>query len=173
MTTNTARAVRFTTAYALLRTAADLADHWVQSDYCAQVKGATDQAPVTFKDERTTVETIHGTTDGIKACAWHCCTYTATQALALILGSRALGLRLNPVATTVGLAFSGLTHYAADRRVPNGLLERLAKATGKKRFYRLADHGMNGAYCLDQAWHHAFETVAALIIAALSTKELS
>ncbi|MEU8511618.1 hypothetical protein AB0C76_08535 [Kitasatospora sp. NPDC048722] len=61
------------------------------------------------------------------------------------------------------LALSAVTHYIADRREP---LRRLADATGKGRFVRLADHGMNGAYALDQAWHHAAETVAALIASA-------
>ncbi|MEU9397691.1 hypothetical protein AB0D86_47955 [Streptomyces sp. NPDC048324] len=46
------------------------------------------------------------------------------------------------------------------------ILHRIAKATGKERFFKLADFGMNGAYCLDQAWHHGAETVAALIAAA-------
>jgi hypothetical protein len=41
------RAARFAAAYALLRAAADVADHWVQSDQCAQAKGATDAAPIT------------------------------------------------------------------------------------------------------------------------------
>ncbi|MGW5851813.1 hypothetical protein ACWFQ8_28375 [Streptomyces sp. NPDC055254] len=29
------------------------------------------------------------------------------------------------------------------------ILERLATATGKENFFRLADHGLNGAYALD------------------------
>lgn len=156
---------KFTVAYALLRAAADVADHWVQSDHCAQTKGATDAAPVTTTDPRTGTKTTAGTTGGRRACVWHCVTYTATQGAVLIAGSRAVGVRLHPGAVATALAVSGLTHYAADRRVPGGLLHRLAKATGKERFYLLADHGMNGAYALDQAWHHGAETLAALIAA--------
>jgi hypothetical protein len=162
----THRAAKFTVSYALLRAAADVADHWVQSDYCAQAKGATDKAPVTYKNEKTEIETTVGTNGGRRACAWHCLTYTATQGLVLVAGSRAVGIRLNPAAVAGALAFSGITHYIADRRVPNGVLHRIAKATGKERFFKLADFGMNGAYCLDQAWHHGAETVAALIAAA-------
>lgn len=156
----TRRAAKFAAVYALLRAAADIGDHWVQSDYCARTKGATDTAPATGDDG-----TVHGTAAGRKACAWHCTTYTATQAAALLIGTRALGLRLNPGAAAAALAVSGLTHYAADRRVPGGLLEHLAETTGKGNFYRLAAHGMNGANKLDQAWHHGFETLAALIAA--------
>ncbi|MFI9588265.1 hypothetical protein ACIHCQ_42270 [Streptomyces sp. NPDC052236] len=162
----TRRATNFTVAYALLRAAADVADHWVQSDYCAQAKGATDKAPVTTTDEKTEAETVNGTKEGRRACAWHCATYTATQGLVLVAGSRAVGIRLHPGAVAGALAVSGITHYIADRRVPDGVLHRLAKATGKERFFKLADHGMNGAYALDQAWHHGAETVAALIAAA-------
>ncbi|THA28258.1 hypothetical protein E4198_00140 [Streptomyces sp. RKND-216] len=155
-----ARAARFAALYALMRAAADLGDHWIQSDHCARTKGATNAAPVTADDGTT-----HGTAAGRKACAWHCTTYTATQVAALLIGSRVLGLRLHPGATAAALAVSGLTHYAADRRVPGGLLQRVADATGKGNFYRLAGHGMNGSYALDQAWHHTCETVAALIAA--------
>ncbi|MGR3939559.1 hypothetical protein LCH29_43095, partial [Streptomyces sp. BRA346] len=39
----------------------------------------------------------------------------------------------------------------------------------KLAFYRLADNGMNGAFHLDAAWHHGWETVAALIATAKAT----
>ncbi|MFI9365985.1 hypothetical protein ACIG5E_33780 [Kitasatospora sp. NPDC053057] len=159
-TTHPARAARFAAAYALLRAGADVGDHLVQSDHCARTKGATDAAPVTGDDG-----TVHGTAAGRRACAIHCLTYSATQAAALVLGARALGLRLHPGQVAAALAISGLTHYAIDRRVPGGLLQRFADAIGKGNFYRLADHGMNGAYCMDGAVHHAFETVAAAVLA--------
>ncbi|MER0443101.1 hypothetical protein ABR738_00670 [Streptomyces sp. Edi4] len=143
------RPAHFGTAYALLRAAADGADHWVQSAVCAQAKGATDAAPVVYEDPRTQVKTPFGTNGGRRACAWHVVTYTATQGLVLVAGTRVLGVRLHPGAVAGALALSSLTHYAADRRVPNGLLHRLAKKTGKERFYKLADFGMNGAYALD------------------------
>ncbi|MFJ8981593.1 hypothetical protein [Streptomyces sp. NPDC102282] len=36
-------------------------------------------------------------------------------------------------------------------------------------FYHLASHGMNGAFQLDSAWHHGWETVAALIATTKAT----
>ncbi|MEU2455886.1 hypothetical protein ABZ605_38080 [Streptomyces sp. NPDC012765] len=160
------RTAAFAAAYALLRAAADVADHWAQSEVCALTKGATDAAPVTYTDEKTGTETVFGTSGGIRSCGWHVTTYTATQGLALLGGARLLGVRLHPAAVAGALAVSGLTHYAADRRVPGGLLHRLATAAGKEPFYKMADHGINGAYLLDQAWHHGWETLAALIAAA-------
>ncbi|WP_033820897.1 hypothetical protein [Kitasatospora sp. MBT63] len=142
------RAARFATAYALLRAAADVADHWIQTDHQAATKGQHDH------------NEGQSSAAGRRACAAHVATYTATQATALLLGTRALGVRLRPGPVTAALALSAVTHYIADRREP---LRRLADATGGRAFVRLADHGMNGAYALDQAWHHAFETAAALI----------
>lgn len=159
------RATKFAVAYALLRAAADVADHWVQRDVDAQAKGATDAHPVTTVDEKTGEKHVHGTREGRLACFHHVVTYTATQGLVLLGGSRAVGIRLHPGAVAGALAFSGVTHYIADRRVPGGVLERLAKATGKGRFFKLTDFGMNGGYCLDQAAHHGAETVAAVIAA--------
>lgn len=156
----TTRTARFAAAYALLRAGADIGDHLVQSDVCARTKGATDAAPVTGDDG-----TVHGTAAGRRACAVHCLTYTATQAAALTLGALTLDLRLRPGQAAAALAISGLTHYAIDRRVPGGLLQRFADATGKRTFFRLADHGINGAYCMDSAVHHGFETIAAAVLA--------
>ncbi|WP_371481977.1 hypothetical protein [Kitasatospora sp. NBC_00315] len=145
------RAARFATAYALLRTAADVADHWIQTDHQASNKGQHDH-----NDGQSSAA-------GRRACAAHVATYTATQGAALLLGSRVLGVRLRPGPVAAALALSAVTHYVADRREP---LRRLADATGKANFVRLADHGMNGAYALDQAWHHVFETAAAVIASA-------
>ncbi|MDN3262900.1 hypothetical protein QWJ26_24450 [Streptomyces sp. CSDS2] len=152
----------FAAVYALLRASADYADHWGQSDHDAQVKGATDAAPVTYTHQDGTTTTV-GTRGGRRACLRHVLQYTATQGLVLAGGTRALGIRLHPAAVAAALAVSGVTHYAADRRVPQGLLQRLATAIGKEPFYKQTDFGMNGAYCLDQSWHHSWETLAALI----------
>ncbi|MFE7194034.1 hypothetical protein [Kitasatospora sp. NPDC057541] len=162
---NTARTARFAAAYALLRAGADIGDHLVQSDHCARTKGATDAAPAKVLNDDGQVIATHGTAAGRRACAIHCLTYTATQAAALLLGARALGLRLRPGQVAAALAISGLTHYAIDRRVPNGVLQRFADATGKGAFYRLADHGINGAARMDAACHHGFETIAAAVLA--------
>ncbi|WP_128977366.1 hypothetical protein [Streptomyces roseicoloratus] len=160
----THRSALFAAVLGLGRAGSNIGDHWIQNDYCARVKGATDDKPVYLTtDDPDDEPTVHGTTDGIKACAWHCLTYTATQALAVGAGARVLGIRLHPGAAAAALALSFVTHYAADRRVPDGLLETLATKTGKGNFWRLADHGINGAYCLDNAWHHGWETTAALV----------
>ncbi|MGW6916675.1 hypothetical protein ACWGB8_23040 [Kitasatospora sp. NPDC054939] len=144
------RAARFAAAYALLRAAADVADHWIQTDHQAATKGHHNH-------------NRQSSADGRRACAAHVAAYTATQGAVLLAGSRLLGIRLRPGPVAAALVLSALTHYAADRREP---LRKLADATGKGKFVRLADHGMNGAYCLDQAWHHAFETCAAAIASA-------
>ncbi|GAA1401506.1 hypothetical protein GCM10009639_43890 [Kitasatospora putterlickiae] len=150
-TTMPLRAVRFTVSYALLRAAADVADHWIQTDYQASTKGQHDHAEG------------QSSAAGRRACAAHVASYTATQAAVLLAGTRLLGVRLRPVPVVAALAVSAVTHYVADRREP---LRRLADETGKGRFVRLADHGLNGGYLLDQAWHHGWETAAALIAAA-------
>ncbi|MEU8512064.1 hypothetical protein AB0C76_10805 [Kitasatospora sp. NPDC048722] len=147
----TARAARFAASYALLRAAADVADHWIQTDHQASTKGQHDH-----NDGQSS-------TAGRRACAAHVATYTATQGAALLAGTRLLGVRLRPGPVAAALALSAVTHYIADRREP---LRHLADATGKGNFVRLADHGMNGAYALDQAWHHTAETIAALIASA-------
>lgn len=164
------RPATFAALLGLTRAASAIGDFWVQSDFCARVKGASDDAPVTFEDPATKERTTHGTADGRKACLHHCLTYTATQAIVAGLGARALGIRVHPGAAVAALAVSGVTHYIADRRVPGkGVLERLATRTGKEGFYRLADFGMNGAFHLDSSWHHGWETVAALIAATKTT----
>ncbi|MBD0694339.1 transcriptional regulator [Streptomyces sp. CBMA123] len=139
----TSRASAFAAAYALLRASADLADHWIQTDHQASTKSDRSAA-------------------GRRACAAHVTAYTATQAAALLLGARLLGLRPKPRRLLAALALSCATHYLADRREP---LRRAAEATRRGNFLRLADHGMNGAYILDQSWHHVIETCAALILA--------
>ncbi|MFJ4343159.1 hypothetical protein [Streptomyces sp. NPDC088915] len=170
MTSAHRNAAVFATLLGLTRAASAIGDFWVQSDYCARVKGASDKDRVTYEDPRTKKTTTHGTSDGRKACLEHCLTYTATQALVAGLGARALGLRIHPAAAAAALAVSFTTHYAADRRVPGkGVLEKLATKTGKGGFYRLADHGINGAFHLDSAWHYGWETLAALIATTKAT----
>ncbi|MER7112220.1 hypothetical protein [Streptomyces sp. NPDC000229] len=154
----------FAALLGLTRAASAVGDFWVQNDFCARVKGASDEAPVTYEDPRTKEKTTHGTTDGRRACLHHCLTYTATQAIVAGLGARALGIQVHPGAAAAALALSFGTHYIADRRVPGkGVLEKLATKTGKESLYRLADFGMNGAFHLDSTWHHGWETIAALI----------
>ncbi|MER5350692.1 transcriptional regulator [Kitasatospora sp. NPDC002551] len=169
-TTNTVlslRPVRFAVSYALLRVAADVADHWVQTDHQAATKGQHDHTPG------------QSSLAGRRACAAHVATYTATQGAVLLAGTRLLGVRLRPGPVVAALAVSAVTHYVADRREP---LRLLARAVGIDGFHALGTpahpaHPVTaggsyaptlgtGAYALDQAWHHAFETYAALIASA-------
>ncbi|MDQ0938643.1 hypothetical protein [Streptomyces sp. V1I1] len=63
----------FAAVFGLGRAGSNVGDHFVQSDYCARVKGATDAKPVHFTTGNPDDEpTVHGTADGRKACAWHC-----------------------------------------------------------------------------------------------------
>jgi len=160
----------FAALLGLTRAASAVGDFWVQSDFCARVKGASDDHLVTYQDPVTEEKTTHGTADGRKACLQHCLTYTATQAIVAGAGARALGIRVHPAAAAAALAISFTTHYAADRRVPGkNLLERIATKTGKGGFYKLTSHGINGAFHLDSAWHHGWETVAALVATTKAT----
>ncbi|MFD5848205.1 hypothetical protein [Streptomyces chartreusis] len=160
----THRPAVFAALLGLTRAGSAIGDFWLQTDYCARVKGASDEFPVTYEDPATDETTVHGTADGRKACLHHCLTYTAAQAIVAGAGARALGIRVHPAAAAAALVISFGTHYAADRRVPGkGLLERIATKTGKGGFYKLAAHGINGAFHMDGAWHHGWETVAALV----------
>ncbi|WP_327328733.1 hypothetical protein OG735_41445 (plasmid) [Streptomyces sp. NBC_01210] len=166
----THRPAVFAALLGLTRAASAIGDFWIQDDFCARVKGASDDHPVTYQDPVTEEKTTHGTADGRKACLHHCLTYTATQAIVASAGARALGIRVHPAAAAAALAISFGTHYAADRRVPGkGLLEKIATKTGKGGFYKLADFGINGAFHLDGAWHHGWETVAALVATTKAT----
>jgi hypothetical protein len=156
---DTSRAARFAAAYGLLRAAAAVGDHWVQTDHQAVTKGQYDDVP--GQSSRA----------GRTACVTHVATYTATQALALAVGGRVLGIRWTPARVAAVLTLAASTHAIADRRRP---LQNLADAVGNGGFYRLGaprpGHDDNpsigtGAYALDAAWHHAWETAAALILA--------
>ncbi|OIJ95426.1 hypothetical protein [Streptomyces colonosanans] len=150
MTDNSTRATRFAAAYALMRMAADVGDHWIQSDHQAVTKGQHDE------------NEGQSSRAGRIACTAHVATYTATQAAVLYAGSRVLGLRLKPARVAAALALSASTHWWADRRIH---LKAVADATGKGNFYNLGGP-LGGAYALDQAFHHAVETVAAAIAAS-------
>jgi hypothetical protein len=130
----------FPAAYALLRIAADVADHWIQSDHQAKHKGKPGA-------------------EGHKALAGHVASYTATQAVALAVGNHVLGLGLRPRNMAAALVLSGATHYGIDRRWP---VRKAAEATGKGSFYDLGGP-LGGAYLLDQATHHFAEGVAAFL----------
>lgn len=130
----------YAAVYALFRVAADVADHWVQSDHQAQHKAKPGA-------------------EGHKALGGHVASYTVTQAAALLIGNRALGLGLRPRSMAAALALSGATHYLIDRRWP---VRKAAEATGKGGFYELGGP-LGGAYLLDQATHHLAEGFAAYL----------
>ncbi|MEU3182454.1 hypothetical protein [Streptomyces albidoflavus] len=90
------RPATFAALLGLTRAASAIGDFWVQDDFCAQVKGASDDHPVTYIDPTTEQKTTHGTADGRKACLKHCLTYTATQAIVAGAGARALGIKVHP-----------------------------------------------------------------------------
>ncbi|WP_405184227.1 hypothetical protein [Streptomyces albidoflavus] len=140
-------AIRTLAAWAALTAAHDVADHWVQIDTQATAKGEVGP-------------------EGVRACAAHVATYTATQALALAAADRLLGLRLDWRRAALGLAVSAATHYAADRQgghwgdeEPRGVA-RLAAATGHATWLR-RDPG--AGYLMDQAWHRGWIAVAAVV----------
>ena len=145
----TASAIRFAAAYAVLTAAHELADHWVQVDTQAVAKGQPGR-------------------EGVVACAKHVATYTATQAAALWVADRGLGLRLDPRRALAGLAVSAVTHYVADRQgghwrdeQPRGVV-RLAAATGHAGWLQ---RDPNAGYLLDQSWHKAWIAIAAAVTA--------
>lgn len=134
------RRASFPAVYALLRVAADVADHWVQSDHQAQHKAKPG-------------------VEGYSALAGHVASYAATQAVVLLAGNRVLGLGLRGRSMAAALALSAGTHAVIDRRWP---VRKTAEATGKGAFYDLGGP-LGGAYLLDQAAHHGMETVAAVL----------
>lgn len=61
----------FAALLGLTRAGSAIGDFWIQSDFCARVKGASDVHPVTYVDPVTEEKTTHGTADGRKACLTH------------------------------------------------------------------------------------------------------
>jgi hypothetical protein len=146
-------AARFAAAYAVLTASHEVADHIVQVDRDAVAKGR------------------HGN-EGRAACARHVASYTATQAAALLLADRALGLRLDWRYAAAGLTLSAVTHYGADRsggrwaedpgKVPTTRMVRFAHAIGKGGWLT---RDPQAGYRYDQAWHKGWIAVAAGVAA--------
>lgn len=146
------KAAVFAASFAALYAGHEFADHWVQSDRQAGVKG-----------DRTA--------GGRRACAGHVATLTATKCLALLATNRITGLRLSPGRTLAALALDAATHYWIDRRFTlRGLAKALDPINGKGGFYDAGDGQAapcgTGAYALDQAAHIAMLWAAALLIAS-------
>lgn len=150
-------------------------DYWTQTDHQARHKGDAGA-------------------DGAMHCTLHVLSYLATQVGCLFLLVLATGVHLSVAGVLAGLAVSGVTHYAADRR-EHGIMFRLARLLpGKASFLELGkprglktdamslmhdDEEMivaldnptlgTGAWALDQAWHIFWGVfVAALLMAGLS-----
>lgn len=147
-------------------------DYWVQTDHQAAHKGDPGIA-------------------GDIACAKHVASYVATQAVCVVGAALATGTKPRWGRIALGLAVSGITHYAADRR-EHGLMFPLArKIPGKANFLKLGvPRGLEvgnvtkggypvggaaldnpslgtGAWALDQAWHKVLGVfVPALIMAS-------
>jgi hypothetical protein len=133
----------FAEVFVALFAAHQVADHWVQTQKQADTKALPGWP-------------------GRRACAAHVATHTLTTVVALAAVAARTGMHLHPAALAAGLAINVVTHYIADRRTP---LKRIAERIGSGPFYRLAGHGMNGAYLLDQSWHVGWLFIAALVIA--------
>lgn len=129
-------------AYAALRTAGAVADHWVQTSHQA----------------------AHKADAGLKghlAMAGHVASYAGSQAVALVAADKLLGMGLKPSRIAAAVAVSAATHWFIDRRWP---VRKLAEATGKEGFHGLGGP-LGGAYILDQSAHHLMEAVAAVVAA--------
>lgn len=140
----TSRGTKFAAVAAIRNAAHFLGDYWVQTNH---------QATRKVKDE-----------PGARAaCLRHVATYSATNAAAVLLANRVLGLGLSWRGIVAGELLSAITHYAADRR-DHGVLPVIAEWTGSGKFY--TNDGEHGAALLDQAWHHVWNAAAALLTAA-------
>lgn len=136
----TSRAATAAVAYAALRTAAHVADHWFQTGHQAMHKADPGVA-------------------GHRAMTGHIASYTGCQAVALMAVNRILDAGMTPRGIAAAVVFSATTHWFIDRRWP---VRRLAEATNKSDFHALGGP-LGGAYILDQSAHHLMEGVAAVL----------
>jgi hypothetical protein len=151
----------FAAVFVALYVGHSVGDHWIQTSAQSATKGRPGWI-------------------GRLADARHVATLTATKLGLLLPAAALLGLHLSALGLVAGMGVDALTHWWADRR---STLARLAEITGKSEFYSLgtAAHPAHpvtaegkpaatlgtGAYALDQAFHHFWLFVAALLIAAV------
>lgn len=138
----TSTAARASVAYAALRTAAHVADHWFQTSHQAAHKADAGA-------------------DGHRAMAGHIASYAGAQAVALVAVNQILDAGLKPRSIAAAVTFSAATHWFIDRRWP---VRKLAEATGHEGFHQMGGP-LGGAYILDQAAHHLMEGVSAVLAA--------
>lgn len=151
-------------AYAAMRTAAHVADHWFQTGHQALHK-ADAGAP------------------GHRAMAGHIASYAGAQAVALVAANRLLDMNLKPGRIAAAITVSAATHWFIDRRWPVRKAAEALGKTGCRQGGKCSDgehapdgadcdagfHGLGGplggAYILDQSAHHLMEAVAAVVAA--------
>ncbi|AMD42799.1 hypothetical protein SEA_XKCD426_58 [Streptomyces phage Xkcd426] len=138
----TSSAAKAAVAYAAMRTAAHVADHWFQTGHQAAHKADEGLA-------------------GHKVMARHVASYAGAQAAALVVANRLLDVGMKPSRIAAAVAVSAATHWFIDRRWP---VRKLAEATGKTGFHDLGGP-LGGAYILDQSAHHLMEAAAAVVAA--------
>ncbi|TSB28279.1 transcriptional regulator [Streptomyces benahoarensis] len=154
-------AATFAAVFAVLYVGHSVGDHWVQTSPQSADKGKPGWG-------------------GRLADTRHVATLTATKLVLLLPVALLLGLHLSAAGLVAGLGVDAVTHWWADRR---STLAKLAKLLGQEGFYTLgtaahpaapvtakgtpAAHLGTGAYALDQAWHHLWLLVAALLIATV------
>lgn len=121
-------------------------DHWIQTHHQAITKGSPGW-------------------QGRRACLTHVITLTLTKLVILAITYYGTGLWPDPMWFCIGILVDGSSHYWADRRTT---LERLAKMVRKTEFYQLGtdlgEHIGTGKYAMDQAFHHVFLWVGAVLI---------
>ncbi|PNE41614.1 transcriptional regulator [Streptomyces noursei] len=151
----------FAATFAILYVAHSVGDHWVQTSCQSADKGKP------------------GWT-GRLADTRHVATLTVTKLALLLPVAALLDLRFSVLGLVLGLGVDAVTHWWADRR---STLAWLAKVTDKTEFYSLgtanhsahpvtaggkpAAHLGTGAYALDQAFHHLWLLIAAVLIATV------
>lgn len=140
------RAARFAAVYALLHAAHQAGDFLAQTDTQAQRKPCAADRPVECTEQ-----------ESWGALLGHVTTYHLTQAAALAVGNRLLGLGLTPTRTLAGIAISAVTHALIDRRWP---VRYWMDHTGSADF-----RARGGAPDVDQAMHHIALALAAATIA--------
>lgn len=143
-----ASAVVTACVFAALFAGHQIGDHVVASDTVMQAKAIP-------SNDRLAAGANPWT--GWAACAYHVATYTATQAVAILLVSLAAPLRLAGV--LAALVVSASTHAVIDRRWPVTLVIHAKKCTDWS----------NGPYLLDQALHYGALLAAAVLAAAVTS----
>lgn len=147
-------ALTFAVLAPTLYAAHHVGDFWVQTHHQALTKG---------KPRR----------EGQLACLRHVATYTTTTALFTAAVWVLFGLDVTWYGFAAGQLVSAVTHYWADRRTP---LLQLAERLGKTEFAVLGTPRPGrddnptlgtGATALDQAWHHLWLWIAAIITALI------